>query len=116
MTRRTEKGRVLPGTMRQRIRLEQPSLAPDGLGGWHRSWVEVASVWAHIRAGSGDERMEAGQLAAPATYRIRLRWREDITSDMRIVFGARIFAIRGVLDADARKRFIELIAEEGAGS
>ncbi len=116
MSRAVEKGRVLPGRMRQRIRIEQPVLTPDGLGGNTRDWQVIATVWASIRTRSGDERMAAGQLASQVTHRITLRYREDITPDMRIVFGTRIFAIRALLRDEYKKRSLEILAEEGAGS
>lgn len=114
-TRGKEKGMVLAGGMRQRIRIEQPVLTADGLGGSTRSWEEVTTVWAEIVSGRGDERYAAGQLTSQATHRIRLRWRDDITSAMRVVFGTRIFAIRAVIEHDGKRRSLELIVEEGVG-
>ncbi len=116
MTRAGAKGQVLAGMMRQRIRIESPVLTPDGMGGWSREWEELTTVWAQITAVSGDERIAAGQLTSEVSYRIRLRWREDITPQMRIVFGARIFAIRTIIAVDGKKRTLEIMAEEGVGS
>lgn len=111
-----DKGMVLAGNMRQRIRIEQPVHTPDGLGGYTRSWETVTTVWAEISGGQGDERLVAGQLTSQATHRIRLRWRDDITPVMRAVFGTRVFAIRAVAEHDGKRRSLELIVEEGAGS
>lgn len=116
MSVRKEKGMVLAGNMRQRIRIEQPVVVPDGLGGGTRSWQTLTTVWAEIHTLSGDERFDAGKLASTVTHRITLRWRNDITPEMRVVFGTRIFAIRAVLERDGKRRSVELVTEEGAGS
>lgn len=116
MTRGKEKGMVLAGGMRQRIRIEEATLTPDGLGGFTRDWQTVATVWAEITTVRGDEYFASGQLASQVTHRIRLRWREGITTAMRVVFGVRIFAIRAVIENDGKKRSLELIVEEGVGS
>lgn len=115
-TRGASKGMVLAGPMRQRIRLEEPVLTPDGLGGFTRNWQTVATVWAEIVYGGGDERMAAGQWTAQTTHRIRLRWRDGVTAQMRVVFGTRIFAIRAIVERDGKRRGLELMVEEGAGS
>jgi SPP1 family predicted phage head-tail adaptor len=109
-------GVVLAGRMRQRVRIEAPALTADGLGGTTRAWQTVATVWAEIRTLSGNERMAAGQLASQVTHRILLRYRTDVTQEMRILFGTRVFAIRAVLEKDGRRRALEILAEEGAGS
>ncbi len=113
---RKEKGMVLAGKMRQRIRIEQPVLTPDGLGGATRTWQTVTTVWGEIISNGGNEALRAGQLVSVVTHRIILRWRADITSEMRVAFGTRIFAIRAVVEHDGKRRSIELLTEEGAGS
>lgn len=113
---RKEKGMVLAGKMRQRIRIEQPVLTPDGLGGATRAWQTVTTVWGEIISGGGNESSRAGQLSSVVTHRITLRWRADITPEMRVVFGTRVFAIRAIIERDGKRRSIELLTEEGAGS
>ncbi len=114
--RRADQGRVVPGTMRQRIRIEEPVRTPDGQGGFVTAWQEVATLWAKMEALRGDERIAAGQLGSQIIYRFRLRWREDITAHMRVVFGVRVFAIHAVLAEEGRRRSLVILAEEGVGS
>ena len=102
--------------LRHLMVLQQPVNTPDGGGGVTRSWSDVAGVWAEIAPLSGNERLEHMRLESHVTHRIRLRWRDDITPIMRVVFGTRIFAIRAVTEQDGKRRSLELIVEEGAGS
>lgn len=116
MSNGREKGMVIAGNMRQRIRIEQPVLAADGLGGGVRSWQTVTTVWGEITTLSGNEHFAAGQLASQISHRITLRWREGVTPEMRLAFGTRIFAIRAILERDGKRRSMEILVEEGAGS
>jgi SPP1 family predicted phage head-tail adaptor len=55
--------------------------------------VEYAACWADIKTMLGKEYFAAAAAQAERTYRFIIRYRSDITSDMKIKFKGRIFDI-----------------------
>lgn len=108
------------GRLRHRLVLQQRSPQADGGGGeagdpWAAP-ITLATVWGRIEPLRGDERVRALRLEARVTHRIVIRFRSGVTSDMRLVFGARHFNIRAVLDPGERRRALELLCEEGVAT
>ena len=103
-------GRI--GAMRERLVLEAPQDTPDGAGGFIRTWVEIATLWAGLRPLSAQERVIADAEDHAVTHRILIRWRGDVTTESRFRDGARVFEIRTVFDPDERGRFLNIDAEE----
>ena len=50
------------------------------------------------------------------THRVKIRYRAGVTAKMRLTFGARVFNIRGVINAGERDRTLELLCEEGVAT
>jgi SPP1 family predicted phage head-tail adaptor len=102
------------GSLRKRLTLQGESLVPDGSGGHAASWDTLATVWAEIQPASGS-----GPLAANfdrrITHVIRLRFQQgvEVKTGMRLLDGNRIYAIRAVVNADERNRWLDAHAEEG---
>ena len=102
------------GSLRRRVTLERPALAPDGAGGAERAYTAVARLWAALlpvepRADGGGD----GSARALATHRLVLRWRPDIDAASRFRLGTRVFNVNAVADADGlRRRLVCLVEEE----
>lgn len=109
--------------LRHRLTLQQEVQTPDGGGGYTRSWQDITDLWAEIvplagnnsstGKGSGKEVLFAGQIQAEMSHRILLRYRDDITAAMRLVYENRIFNIRSVANIDENKDTLELLVQEG---
>jgi SPP1 family predicted phage head-tail adaptor len=100
------------GALRHRVTLEAPIDAPDGAGGFSRSFTPVATLWARI-APSGVREDFVEQRAEQATnYVVTIRWRNDVSKDMRFVYRGRKLRIQSVLDPDERRRFLICACEE----
>ena len=56
------------------------------------------------------------QLEARVSHRIVIRYRDDVTTNDRILWGSRTFNIRAVIDREARGRWLELLCEEGVAT
>lgn len=84
-----------PGTLNRRITIEQPVAdeAFDGAGSG--TWQKVDDVWANVQDAlpSRAERLASGINMAARPARVRIRFREDISPDMRFVMGTRIMQI-----------------------
>lgn len=106
------------GKLRHRVQIQQQSTAQDGYNEPIVTWAPLASIWAEIRPLSTRERLMAAadQVQAKADHAIIIRFREDIGVMQRIVYGARIFDIEGVVDPDGRRHRLRLDCSEVAAS
>ena len=63
---------------------------------------------------SQRQRLLAGQEHEIASHTITMRWRSDVASGWRFVFGDRVFAIDHVSDPDEMRRYLVCdVTEEG---
>jgi SPP1 family predicted phage head-tail adaptor len=106
------KAPVKVGDLRHRVRIERGVRSEDGAGGATLDWQPVAEVWAAIWSREMDETFAHGHVAGKATHDVWMRYRSDVTPDMRIRFGARVFDIRGALDVEDRGRWLKCPVEE----
>ena len=104
------------GSLRHRVSIQTETLTPDGMGGFTTSWGAVtgmSSVPAGIWPLSSKERLDAMKLESVITNKIRIRYRAGITSKHRIVFGSRIFNIKGApINADEKNKTLDFLVEE----
>jgi SPP1 family predicted phage head-tail adaptor len=98
--------------LRQRVTIEAPSDAPDGAGGMTRTYSPLARVWASITPRDGEGRFVQQRQEQAVTHVARIRWRGDVTSQMRFVVASRRLLIHAVYDADERRRFLICQCEE----
>lgn len=104
------------GALRHRLELQAEVQTSDGQGGYVRTWQTSATVWGSVEPLVGRERWAAQQVQSPATHKIRLRYRDGVTTTVRIKFGTRTFNVREVLNLEERKVILELMAEENTGA
>ena len=101
------------GELRHRVTIQEEVATPDGGGGYALGWADVATLWAKVEPLSARERLFAEKLDGVVTHRVVVRFRDDITAAMRVLYEGRLFNIRGVLETGERERFTEILAEEG---
>jgi SPP1 family predicted phage head-tail adaptor len=109
--------------LRHRLTLQQEMRTDDGAGGYVKSWEDVADLWGEIvslsgsdsklNATSGKKILYAGQLQGMISHKVTLRYRDGVTSAMRLVFEERIFNIRYVANTEERREKLELLVQEG---
>ena len=96
------------GRLDQRVTLQQKTVARGALGGHQETWATLATVWAESRDMSGKEIFNAKAMGSEATQMITIRFRTDVTPDMRVLFAdgsvARIEWVRHV----TRREYMEL--------
>ncbi|MAR55852.1 MAG: head-tail adaptor [Rickettsiales bacterium] len=102
-----------PGALRERIRIEIETRSSDGMGGGGSSWNTLTTVWAKVEPLRGEERLQANQLQERITYRIIMRYRDDINARMRVLWGNKVLNIHSVFNADMHRRYLTLEASEG---
>ncbi len=98
--------------MKHRISLQAVSQVSDSQGGFTESWATFATVWASIRPAKGFEKFQAAQLQTPVTHKITIRYRPDVTTKHRLLFGTRVFGIKEALNRDEAKQYLDIQAIE----
>lgn len=100
------------GDLRHRLELEKLSRVSDGAGGYTESWASVASIWAAIAAKSGRETVIAERLSSHVTYDIIIRYRSDVTAEMRFRDGAKLYYIVAFFDMDGHEAWLKCVCEQ----
>ena len=105
----------LAARLKHRVIIQQPVDATDAAGGSVREWSDLAIVWAEIASRrTGGEAFFAGKLQATTTHVVTIRYRSDVSAQMRLSYDGRLFNIRRVDNRDTAGVLLELLVEEGA--
>jgi SPP1 family predicted phage head-tail adaptor len=107
--------------LRHRLTLQQEARTADGAGGYVRSWNNIGELWAEIsslsnRSVFGYEKLVADQIQSVITHKIIIRYRNNIITDMRLLYESRIFNIRAIKNVNENNEILELLVEEGVAN
>ncbi|MGD9656567.1 MAG: phage head closure protein [Methylocystis sp.] len=100
------------GALRHRVTLEAPIDTPDGAGGFSRSFAPVADLWARIAPAGAREDFVEQRAERATSHVVTIRWRSDVTKDMRFVHRGRRLRIQSVVDLNESRRFLVCQCEE----
>jgi SPP1 family predicted phage head-tail adaptor len=103
------------GDLDRRITFQRRAAgAGDFMSAGKSAWETVATVWAQVAdvLPSRGERAAEGVTIANRPARIRMRFRPDITADMRIIYGNRTMQIVAGPAELGRRVGLELMAED----
>jgi SPP1 family predicted phage head-tail adaptor len=104
------------GRLRFRVTIQQPTLIPDGMGGGESAWNDVATVWADVTTTNGNSNMESftgNQFRTIQYFNVKMRYRNDLTTKMRLLYYGRVLEILSIVNFDERKKEINLYCKEG---
>ncbi|WP_018264298.1 phage head closure protein [Methylosinus sp. LW4] len=100
------------GEMRLRMSLEAPVDMADDSGTMTRSYVALGAIWVKLTPLSAEARFVEDRQEMAIQWIAQARWRGDVTSEMRLVDGARELRIASAYDPDGRRRFLLCHCEE----
>lgn len=101
------------GKLNKRITLQKLCETEDESGNAKVEWVDFKAIWATVKPFKSSEYNFMGKLKPEVTHRIYVRYRNDITPEMRIKYHGRIFEISGhPLDIDEAHKLLEIQAQE----
>lgn len=101
------------GALRHRLTFKSTNTTADSFGEVSESpTTTVATVWGSINPLSGRELLQAQQVQAEVTHRVRIRYRSGLDPSMQIVFGTRTFDIVSIINLEERDREIEILCKE----
>jgi SPP1 family predicted phage head-tail adaptor len=105
--------------MRSRVTFQELLNTSDGQGGQSESWTNLSSnptVWCYLRPTRSHERYFSQQIQYQRTHVAIVRYRTDLTNEMRMNYDNRVFQIKGIRNPDERKAFLILDLEENQGT
>jgi len=76
---------VRSGPMRDRVILQTQSETRNEFNEVVNEWTDTDTIWAEVRAVSGRERLLVNTEVANTDYLVRLRYRDDISPENRLV-------------------------------
>lgn len=101
------------GDLNRRATIMEPVETPDGQGGYERTWEQLGGdggVWIKATPGGGNATLEAGVNLQTQAWSFVLRFRPDVTTDMRIdadwLPAGHSIAIEGLVDQDGRRQWL----------
>lgn len=92
--------------LRHRVVLEAPIDTPDGVGGFSRSYMTLAQLWAKIETRGARADFIAEREEQQTSFRVIIRWRDDVEQTMRFDHRGRKLLIESVIDPDERRRLL----------
>jgi SPP1 family predicted phage head-tail adaptor len=89
---------------KDRVTLQQATLVDDGVGGFTKTWTDLATVWAWVKPlvyWRGVELFQSQELQAKMRSQVTIRYRSDIAdtevaAKLRVVLGSRTMNVQGV--------------------
>lgn len=99
------------GEMRYRAELQRNTAVKDDEGFTQNIWQTEHTVWADIVPVSGREFLQSGTETAEVTFKIYIRWIENVDADMRVKCGEGIYPLTAVL-GNKCKGMLTLMAKE----
>jgi len=105
------------GKLNRRITIQSQTATKDAFGSLLATWSDVTCTWASIAAPTSKEVYALGAgFTAQVTHRIVIRYRDGITSAMRVNYRGRIFQIQAISDPDEdRVQLVLMCLERNEG-
>lgn len=103
---------MLAGSLRDRITIQSKADTFDAFGQPISAWSEYAVVWANVLFINGKEAISSQIDTASKSVSMRIRWRTDINTGMRVIFNGETYNIKAVLP-DHNRVFIDLVTDTG---
>ncbi|MFZ6801931.1 phage head closure protein [Undibacterium sp. Di24W] len=99
------------GRLNRRITIQSFGTTQDAIGQEIQDWSTFAQPWANIRFLNGVESVKADAEVSVSKVSIRIRYRQDITEAMRIVYNGITYQIKAVLPDEAKRDHVDLACE-----
>lgn len=98
-----------PSAMRNRVEfLQRKVTVSHGIS--RERWETVFSCWCAVRPLSGKEFWEAAAINRENEVRFTIRYRTDVSADMRIRLNDVVYDITSILDKSNRHEALEILA------
>lgn len=102
------------GVMRERLTVQQKTITTDSHLGRAVTWTDLQVVWGQCYPLSGSERIQAASVGSHVAWRITVRYRGDLTPQMRLRWTpyqsttTKTLEIQGIRPKDGCPEYLEL--------
>jgi SPP1 family predicted phage head-tail adaptor len=102
------------GTLRHQITVQKPGSGKDAYGvAIQTPWEDIFTARAEVKPMSGRERWANEHTINSATHAIKIRFRDSVTPEMRVLHGSKVYQITGIpIDPDERRKELILTCVE----
>jgi len=100
---------------RSRIGIYKRVYTANSVGGFTQTHSEIATVWCKITPLTGREKMQYAQVYPTAAYKIVMRYRPDVNTEMKLFRNNKYWDILSINDVDTMQDELEILAEETRG-
>lgn len=97
------------GALEHRVTIKRRVTGQGPIGQPVDSWVDVATVWAHIHNRSGAQAIRADKDTSIVQASIRIYRRDGLDASMRVHHRGTVYEIQAVLPDEARREFMDLV-------
>lgn len=97
--------------LNRRIVVFAKSEVDNGAGGWTEIYTKIAQPWAEVKGLDGRESVMNQVLQGISVYRIRVRYRDDVTDTCQIYHDGRVLNIRSAVDPDGAREQLLIMAD-----
>jgi SPP1 family predicted phage head-tail adaptor len=74
-----------------------------------RTFSTLATVWSNVTEKVGSEAENGDMISSTKKVEFIIRYRADVTEEMRIIYNNNIYKIETIQNADARKAFLKVV-------
>lgn len=100
------------GDLRQRVTIQNKTAVRNSYGEEVITWVDLATVWAAVEPLRGREFLDGKMITPETTTRIRIRFRDGVSPEQRVVFGSKNYDILAIVHVEERERELHLMCQE----
>lgn len=98
------------GDLNRRLVIEKNSPTQDAVNEPVEDWAEFKTLWGSVQFLGGRELEAAQKIVQTASVQFVVRKRDDITEEMRVVFGGRTYRINDIAPIEDGRTFMRLLA------
>lgn len=103
---------IKTGRLNKRISFLNPISGTDSLGQDKLTYEEFRTVWATVVPYKSNDSSLYGKKTPEASHKFYIRYRSDITPDMRISYNGKLFKMVGYpVDLEEKHELFEIQAE-----
>ena len=104
--------RINPGELRHRITIQKLNNSQNEYGEISEFWEDILNIRAGIYPISGTEFFAAETVNSEITHKVKIRYVEGLTPNMRINFNNRIFSIESIINFQEKNIELQLLCKE----
>jgi SPP1 family predicted phage head-tail adaptor len=91
------------GQRNRLITIQTPSVTRNAVGQEVTTWETFATEWANMVVRTAAERTQPDQTVNTRSYQLTIRYRNDLTTDMRVVVDGQTLEIEATYDPNGRR-------------